>query len=64
MEKIGIKDFILNGFDFEITFIRDKKISVLFSSNEKSISKHAKSIEKKLRKETNAKLEKTPVDMQ
>ena len=30
MENIGIKDFILNRCDFEITFIRQKMLCIIF----------------------------------
>ena len=55
MKNIGIKDFILNRFDFEITLISGRKCCVLFSSKKTSISEHAKSIEKKLWHDTNVK---------
>jgi hypothetical protein len=62
MKKIGIKDFILNRSDFEITFSDNKKISVLFSSNDNSVSKQQKRIELKLRKASYAKFDNTDVD--
>lgn len=62
MKKIGIKDFILNRFDFEITFSDNKKISVLFSSNDNSVSKQLKRIESKLRKAIYAKFDTNDVD--
>ena len=62
MKKIGIKDFILNRSDFEITFSDNKKISVLFSSNDNSVSKQLKRIELKLRKASYAKFDTNDVD--
>lgn len=62
MEKIGIKDFILNRSDFEITFSDNKKISVLFSSNDNSVSKQLKRIELKLRKTSYAKFDTNDLD--
>jgi hypothetical protein len=62
MKKIGIKDFILNRSDFEITFSDNKKISVLFSSNDNSVSKQLKRIESKLRKAIYAKFDTNDVD--
>jgi hypothetical protein len=62
MKKIGIKDFILNGFDFEITFSDNKKTSVLFSSNDNSVSKQVKRIELNLRKVIYAKFDTNDVD--
>jgi DNA-binding transcriptional ArsR family regulator len=55
MENIGIKDFILNRCDFEITLISGRKCCVLFSLKKSSISEHVKSIEKKLWQNTNVK---------
>ncbi|HZC50110.1 MAG TPA: hypothetical protein VE244_13745 [Nitrososphaeraceae archaeon] len=62
MEKIGIKDFILNRSDFEITFNDNKKISILFSSNDNSVSKQLKRIELKLRKASYAKFDTNDID--
>ena len=62
MKKIGIKDFILNRSDFEITFSDNKKISVLFSSNDNSVSKQLKRIESRLRKAIYAKFDTNDVD--
>jgi hypothetical protein len=53
MKNIGIKDFILNGFDFEITLMNGRKCCVLFSPKKTSISEHIKSIEKKLYQDAN-----------
>jgi hypothetical protein len=62
MKKIGIKDFILNRSDFEITFSDNKKICVLFSPNDNSVSKQLKHIESKLRKAIYAKFDTNDVD--
>ena len=62
MKKIGIKDFILNRSDFEVTFSDNKKICVLFSSHDKSVSKQLKRIESKLRKAIYAKFGTNDVD--
>jgi hypothetical protein len=46
IKNIGIKDFILNGYDFEITLISDRKCCVIFSPKKTSISEYVKSREK------------------
>lgn len=53
MKNIGIKDFILNKYDFEITLISGRKYCVSFSPKKTSIAEHIKSIEKKLYQDAN-----------
>jgi len=48
MSKAGIKEFVLNGFDFEFTLNNDRKCCVAFLPKKLSVSELIKGIDKKL----------------